>query len=138
MSKVVVSVEGHTHTSDGNPDVLQFEKTQVIEPASGNVWSGKSLFTAPVSGIYMASFGFVKDTYYHNGTQDDVFMTLRKNANTDLCRAWSGQGGGRREAASWSCAVRLNKGETLDTVADSDGPGQKRHLASYYLTIILL
>jgi hypothetical protein len=138
MTRVVVSVEGRTHTSDGNPDVLQYDTTHLIEPPSGNIWSGKSLFTAPATGIYMVSFGFVKDTYYHGGTDDDVFMTLRKNADAALCRAWSGQGAGRRDSASHVCAVRLNRGETLDTVADSDGPGLKRHLASYYLTITLV
>ncbi len=131
---VVFSVSGQGHTSDGNPDILSYDP-----PAAdvGHGWVAPATFKVPVSGIYFFTLSFVKDAYYQGGTEDDVFVRLRKNGTEILASAWSGEGSGKRGTGTVSVAIKLHKDDAIDTVADSDG-GVKRYVAQYQLTGFLI
>lgn len=129
----VFSAQGNGHTSDGNPDLMHYQKTNVNLPA--NSWNG-STFTVPTAGVYFFCITFVKDAFYEGGTQEDVYVTLRRN-NQDIGRAWSGQGAGQRGTGAFNAALQLNAGDSVQTWADSDG-GYKRHIAEYQFSGFLI
>ena len=122
---VVFSAAGSSHVSAGSDQVLSYPNTILNE---GWSWNGYE-FIAPIDGIYSFDISFVKDSYYHGGTQDDVNILLIKNT-TSLGSAWSGEGTGRRGTGSFSVNVSLNKGDKLFTRIHSDG-GNRRHVATY-------
>jgi hypothetical protein len=129
----VFSAQGTGHVSDGDPDLLAYQTTNVKIPPVR--WNG-STFTASVEGVYFFCITFVKDSYAQGGTQDDVFIILRKN-DTEVGRAWCGEGGGRRATGAFNAALQLKKGDVVGTWAASDG-GYKRHIAQFQFAGFLI
>lgn len=125
MKCVAFSAQGSGHISAGADQKLSYSNTILNE---GWSWDG-SEFKAPVKGIYSFDISFVKDSYYHGGTQDDVNIILIKNSSS-LGNAWSGEGTGRRGTGSFSINLKLEKGDKIFTRIHSDG-GRKRHVANY-------
>ncbi len=135
MNAVVFSVSGRGHVSEGNPTVLSYSTNHVN---FGEGWqSSSSTFNVPVTGIYFFSISFVKDAYKNEGTEDDVYIHLRKNASEIVGSAWSGEGAGKRGTGTYTVAVKLQKGDIIDTLAASvgkSGSEYKRHIHTYHFT----
>lgn len=120
------TVRGVNHVSQGGNKKLIYQNVDLNESWG---WNGQD-FVAPVAGIYHFDISFVKDAYYFNGTEDDVFVHLIKNgAGVPLASAWSGQGS-KRTTGCVSINTRLQVGDIVSTMANSDG-GPKRHIAMY-------
>ena len=122
------TVRGGGHVSQGAPAKLAYEVVDLNESWG---WNGTD-FVAPVSGIYHFDTSFVKDSYYFNGTQDDVTVDIIRNGtfSAPLATAWSGEGAGRRGSGCVSFNVRLQAGDIISTMVKSDGT-QNRHVATY-------
>ncbi|GAB1543608.1 hypothetical protein NUACC21_62830 [Scytonema sp. NUACC21] len=131
---IVFSVSGKTHISDGDPDVLQYPTTHIN---FGEAWQNSSLFKIPVTGIYFFTISFVKDSLLEGGTEDDVYIILRKNLSEEIGRAWSGEAAGKRDNATYTVSLKLQKGDIIDTLAASDST-IKRHIRSYRFTGYLI
>ena len=129
---IAVSVYGSNHVTSGQDVVLTYPNVVTNE---GGAWYGNSTFIAPCKGLYFFSINFVKDSYYNNGTQDDVFIYLTKNGSSAGLGvgAWSGEGAGRRGTGAFSIILRLKPGDWIQTWVRSDG-GYKRHVMSYNFT----
>ena len=54
MAQVAFSAYGSEHTSDGSPDVIEYERTIAETP---ECWDGTD-FTAPEEGFYFFYIGF--------------------------------------------------------------------------------
>ena len=122
----------NTHVSHGEDLMLEFRDTILNE---GLVWNSKE-FRVTVSGLYHFDLNFVKDSYYHGGTQDDVSVYIKHN-NVSHGSAWSGEGGGRRGTGAYSTTLRLTKGDIISTFVHSDG-GHQRHIAQLTFTGVLI
>ena len=129
---IAVSVYGSNHVSGGSDTLLFYSNVVTNE---GGAWNNNSAFIAPCNGLYFFSINFVKDSYYHNGTTDDVRIYLTKNLSTANVGigAWAGEGGGNRGTGAFSIILRLNGGDWIQTWAHSDG-GPQRHISSYNFT----
>jgi hypothetical protein len=120
------TVRGVNHVSQGGNTKLIFQNVDLNESWG---WNGQDL-VAPVAGIYHFDISFMKDAFYYNGTTDDVFVHLIKNgAGAPLATAWSGEGP-KRAAGGVSINTRLQVGDIISTMANSDG-GRNRHIAMY-------
>jgi len=124
-----VAVQGSEHSSVGNNVTMRY---QSVSSNNGGGWVGPSTFFAPTTGVYFLAITAVKDAYYHGGTQDDVYMFLRRNGDY-LGHGWSGEGTGMRGGLAYSTMLRLNAGDRITTLAGSDN-GLPRHLAKYELS----
>ncbi|MFD2565887.1 C1q-like domain-containing protein [Pseudotenacibaculum haliotis] len=122
---VAFSGQGDNHVSFGTDKLLNYPNTISNE---GWSWNG-SEFITPVDGIYNFSISFVKDTFYHGGTQDDVHIILFKN-ELSIGHAWSGEGSGRRSTGSFQVNIKLKRGDKVFTQIHSDSK-KKRHVAYY-------
>lgn len=126
ISCLAFTVTGAGHVSQDGATKLIYQKVELNE-AWG--WNGED-FVAPFSGIYHFDVMFVKDGYYYDGTQDDVFVDVMKNATVRIARAWSGEGSGKRGTGCAAFNTKLAAGDVISTMANSDG-GPKRHIALY-------
>lgn len=128
VSCLAFTVRGAGHVSQGAPAKLAF---QVVDLNESWGWNGQD-FVAPVSGIYHFDTSFVKDSYYFNGTQEDVTVEIIKNgaASAPLAAAWSGEGAGGRGTGCVSFNTRLQVGDVISAMVKCDG-SQNRHLAMY-------
>ncbi|MBK8516216.1 MAG: hypothetical protein IPL55_07970 [Saprospiraceae bacterium] len=141
---IAVSVYGTTHISSGVPVWLEYPYTRTNEGSPGGLmggfgWDGSTQFAAPCDGLYHFSISFVKDSYYFQGTTDDVNVYFVKLPATGASgvrygNAWSGEGDGRRGTGTDNIILRLKEGDNITTWVYSDG-GPKRHLAYYSLNI---
>lgn len=125
---IAFSARGAGHTSYGNDDLLEYQTTILNE---GGAWDSRD-FTAPEDGCYHFALSFVKDSYYHNGTTDDVFVRIYHNG-AYKGRGWSGEGSGKRGTGALALTLKLNAGDKITTKAGSDG-GHQRHVAEYFFT----
>ncbi|WP_187345026.1 C1q-like domain-containing protein [Cystobacter ferrugineus] len=132
---VAVSVEGGAHVSQGGATLLGYSKTYTNE---GGAWApGGGTFIAPCTGLYSFTVSLVKDPYYYEGTNDDVYSCLTQNGVDKGC-AWAGATStSGRVAATRTVALVLNKGDYVQSFAMSDG-GYKRHLGTYQFTGFLV
>ncbi len=141
---IALSVYGKTHISSGQDRWLTYPYIRTNEGSSGSGfggfgWNGSTQFAAPCDGLYHLSISFVKDSYYLNGTTDDVnvyFIKLPATGSSGIRygNAWSGEGDGRRGTGTDNIILRLNEGDNISTWVHSDG-GPTRHLAYYSLNI---
>ncbi len=115
MAQVDFSVEGRDHDSDGNPDLIIYQRTHVNV---GGGWNGSSTFNAPEDGVYFFAISCVRDAH-SGGTDNDVRIYLRKNG-TDVGYAWCGEGSGRRSTGAYNVALRLARNDRIETFAQSD------------------
>ena len=116
MAQVAFSVEGRRHDSDGDPDLMTYQKTHVN---AGGGWDGTSAFNAPEDGVYFFAISCVRDA--HTGaSEDDVRIFLRKNG-TDIGFAWCGQGSGKRSTGAYHVVIPLARNDRIETFAQSDG-----------------
>jgi len=127
------SAVGGSHSSYGNPDLMNFPTTHLNE---GGAWNG-SAFTAPLGGYYYFHLSFVRDSYYKGGTPDDVTMQLRLNGNL-VGEAVAGESDSQDPAAkrmtgAYSVVLRLVPGNIITVTSSSDG-GPPRHLLKYEIT----
>jgi hypothetical protein len=129
LNCLAFTVRGVYHVSQGAPSKLGYQAADLNESWG---WNGED-FVAPVSGAYHFDMSFVKDSYYYNGTQDDVTVDIIKNSatSTPLATAWSGEGAGRRGTGCVSFNTRLQVGDIISTMVKSDNGGAKRHIAMY-------
>jgi hypothetical protein len=121
-----------SHTSFSNHDVVDFSNTLL---SVGGGWNGTT-FTAPATGIYYFSLGFVRDSYYQGGTQDDVFLFLVHN-NVDVGYAWAGESDwneadAKRMTGAFSILLDLQVGDIVKAASGSDG-GTNRHMMNVFL-----
>ena len=136
---IVVSVAGADHASSGG-DVLLSYKAPITN--EGGAWlpgDGGSAFAAPCRGLYLFAISFTKDAFPNlcaqgfTGTEDDVFMTIKKNNGTQSGSAWSGESSGKRSTGVYTVALRLKRGDVINTWTSSD-VGKPRCLKKFYFT----
>jgi hypothetical protein len=133
-----ISVSGRKmYVTQPEAKILPYDIVYTLKNA---LWDG-SVFTAHRNGLFVVTVSFVKDSYYHNGTQDDVYMTVYKEDlsgnRTSMGFAWSGQGTGKRGTGTYTVVVELQEGEKILTMAHA-APGDKWNLELYNLTIYSL
>lgn len=125
---IAFSASGRDHKSEGADLVLTYPDTQCNE---GTAWDGRD-FVAPVAGLYHFGVSFVKNGLHRDGTMDDVRVFVNHNGR-NVGKAWSMEGSGWTETASYSVALKLEKGDTVNTVVNSDN-GDGRLLCYYSVT----
>ena len=130
--QVVFSAKNESHRSSGMPALINYDSTVVNE---GGAWDGATTFTAPISGVYFFTLGFVKEAF-GEPTEDDVFVHLNKGDET-LGSAWSGQGTGFRGTGTLSLAIHLDAGDEITTLAASD-EGAERFIRRLHFTGFLI
>jgi hypothetical protein len=95
--------------------ILTYDITYTRENA---LWDG-SVFTAHRDGLFVVTVSFVKDAYYHDGTQDDVYVTVYREDvsgnRKSMGNAWSGEGTGKRGTGTYTVVVELKEGEKILT-----------------------
>jgi len=133
-----ISVSGKkAYVSKPEAKVLEYPIEYTIKNA---LWDGSRL-TAHRNGLYVVTVSFVKDSYYFNGTQDDVYVTVFKEdtsgIQTNMGFAWSGEGTGRRGTGTYTVVIELAEGEKIFTRAHC-ATGKLWHLNLYNLTIYSL
>ena len=119
------SASGGPHVSSGSPSTLAYTTTLTNE---GDAFDGTN-FTAPYAGLYNFTVTFVKDTFNHGGTNDDVYVTIAQNT-VWKGSAWAGEGGGSRFSATYNVLLKLNAGDVISTIVSSE-IGLQRHLLEY-------
>ncbi len=127
---IAISVAGQGHVSKGNPTHITFSQVITNE---GGAWMNNT-FIVPKKGLFYFDLNMVKDSYYHQGTQDDVMLYLIVNGTQSYGNAWSGEGDGRRGTGSFSTILSLNQNDEVKVYVRSDG-NRKRHIAKYSLSI---
>ena len=125
---IAFSASGRDHKSDGADKILKYADVQLNE---GTAWDGQN-FVAPVSGLYHFGVSFVKNGLHRDGTMDDVRVFISHNRN-NVGMAWSMEGSGWTETAAYQVALKLERGDTVNTVVNSDN-GDKRLLCYYTFT----
>jgi len=128
---VAFSVTGSGHVSQGGATLLGYQTTYT---KLGGGWvDGGGTFIAPCTGLYSFTVSFVKDSYYYDGTPDDVYVHVAHNGSYKGF-AWSGQDSAQnRNTGTYTVALFLNAGDYLQTYAASDG-GRKRHIHTFNFT----
>ncbi|MBN2533726.1 MAG: hypothetical protein JXB88_12595 [Spirochaetales bacterium] len=133
-----ISVSGRkVYVTEPILKVLEYDIVYTLKNA---LWDG-SVFTAHRNGLFVVTVSFVKDAYYHNGTQDDVYVTVYKEdisgVRTSMGLAWSGEGTGKRGTGTYTVVAELLEGEKILTVAHA-AKGDIWNLELFNLTIYSL
>lgn len=130
--RVAFSASGTNHTSSGARVRLSYDRT--ITNVGGS-WVG-SLFFAPCDGLYVFTVSFVKDPY-NAGTNDDVYVEIKKNNTDDLGFAWAGaMSATGRSTGTYTVTALLQAGDFVQTFASADG--RTRSLGRYNFTGYLI
>ena len=117
------------HVSSSSKALITYNRTLL----ESEYWDG-TRFTAPKDGVYFFSISFVKDAYYHDGHEDDVYVHLYKNSES-MGYAWSGQGTGKRGTGALSLTLYLQQNDVITTKSDDDSSiTDKRHISEAYIT----
>lgn len=75
---------------------------------------------------------FMKDAWYDNGTQDDVWVRISQNS---VSRGLVGaEGAGWRDNGVYTVALILNQGDYVNTWIGSE-VNKLRHLANYHFRV---
>jgi hypothetical protein len=134
---IAFSVTGNCHVSNGIDIPLEYS---IVITDEGQGWAAGApvMFVAPCNGLYFFTIDFVKDSYYNNGTTDDVAIDLIKvpsgsSSGWYVGDAWSGEGAGSRGTGTYNVVLRLNFGDKVYTKAHSDG-GLQRHIIEYHFS----
>ncbi len=129
MIPIAFSARCTEHVSNASNALITYDRTLL----ESDFWDG-TRFTAPRDGVYFFSISFVKDAYYHDGTEDDVYVHLCKN-NEFVGFAWSGQGTGKRGTGALSLTLHLKQNDVITPKTDDDeSVSDKRHISEAYIT----
>lgn len=129
---IAFSTVGGGHASQGQDRLLVEYKT--IHTNEGDGFR-KNDFVAPVEGVYEFNWDFVRDTLYHQGTQDDVSVYMKVNGKTISGAAFAGQifDGHARATGAASLILRLKDEDAVTLWVKSDN-GYKRHVLSFHFS----
>ena len=132
-AQVVFSVEGRDHSSDGNPDLINYQTTHVNV---GGGWNNSSAFIAPFPGVYFFAISCVRNAINTGGTEDDIRIALLRNGN-QVGFAWCGAESGKRNTGAYNVAIRLAHNDRIETFAQSDA-GRPRFFGTYQFSGFLV
>ena len=146
---VAISANGTWYGTAGADVLLHYPTISPVPPYTneGGAWISDSTLLVPqgCGGLYYLSVEFTKDSTYAcgfgTGTTDDVTVYFRRATPSNpspailgsSSGAWSGEGSGARDSASYDLVVRLNSQDQITTWVHSDG-GNNRCLADYHFT----
>lgn len=130
---IAVSVMGANHYSSGQDVLLNYPLPTPPRANEGGAWFGNSTFIAVCPGLYYFAVDFVKDTAYHGGTNDDVYIYIARNGSY-LGAAWAGEMEPSqqydRSTGAYHVILRLQLGDYIQTFVHSDG-GVMRNIYNY-------
>jgi len=129
---VALSASGKNHVSSGSLSFLEFDTTYT----NISTIFFRSIFIAPRDGLYLFTISFVKDSYFNNGTTEDVSIKLFHNSNY-IGQALSGSGSGSTGTGTYTVIVNLNFADSVIALVDSKD-GKNRHLLEYNLSALLI